>query len=754
MAGAKKRAGSQISSAVRAKSPRKSTVADAQIPKDPIAKDPEPPKKPKNADTFETPETPAPLKKVCKKRGLQKHPPPPTEIPRKEITKPMTPEVKPLENPAPSAVPEAPPKKSIKKSTKCPEKLSVEIQNLSPGTGKLLDCFIKQHSNSLANLQKRDLIMSKKMRSIAMESLKKKAENAYLKKEFAKTKRELTHLQKDLAEQQDKNTETIKKYEQINEKFAKCEKNYDEHLGIIKACVEKNNKELKLAQTRIVDKDCELKNMQQTNRELAAALSNYKAEMEKSERTNTEINERLTGITQAYEDLRLQFTDLSGEKEICEANILELSTELNAKIIICAELEGRIEELPIETNKALSKLQSELESCKLRCEEQQRFTDQAEKELELARNEINTLKTLIEEREQSYISLSGENQEIKARMVELVDINENYSKELAKTQLKHSQDMKEQANKHGIALRELKDQLKKASNDFEQLRNSSESLQKKSLLRISQLQGEINEMELQSKNQMEVIANLGQDLLEKTSSFEDRLKGQQEQLSNQVQIMKTEFQCEVQRSTAEIQTLKAAIEQKDAMFNAQQEKLQSLLTDLDKLKDTVANLEAKKQKMVGEFSASKMKFSEELKSQKETLMKTISGLELEIQNKETKMIELERNKNHEMAVLKFKMNRINSVIDQPINTLPEQPPLKVSKPQSITNKVTPEKVEGPSSSSKKRRPRITTTYESDFASEDEKPISSSYLTGKRIKLSAVVKPQKEDDLFDILKKSN
>ncbi|XP_044251410.2 putative leucine-rich repeat-containing protein DDB_G0290503 [Drosophila takahashii] len=598
--------------------------------------------------------------------------------------------------------------------------------------------------------------MSKKMRSITMESLKKNSENEYLKKELAKTKRELTHLQKNLADQQDKNTETMNRYDQIYEKFAKCEKNYDEQLGIIKACVEKNNKELKLAQIQIVDKDRELKNMQQTNRELAAALSNYKPEIEKLKVTNTEIHERLTGITQAYEDLRVQFDDLTGEKDVCEANILELSTELNAKIIICAELEGRIEELPIEANKAMSKVQSELESYKMRCEEQQRFTDQAEKELELARNEINTLKTLMEEREQCHISLGNENQEIKARMEELVGINENYSKELAETKLKHSQEIKEQANKHGFALRELKDNLKKSSNDFAQLKNSSESLEKKSLQQISQLQGEIKEMQLQRKNQTDQTATLRKELQEKTRNFEARLKGQQEQLSNQVKILTTEFESEAQRSAAEIQTLKAAMEQNDKMYKAQQEKLQSLQTERDKLKDTVGKLEAKEQKIASEFSASKIKFSQELKTQKDDLMKKIFALELDIKNKETRMLELERDKNHEMAVLKFKMNRINSVIDQPINTLPEQPPLKdVSKTQIIPNKRTPEKTDGPSTSLKKRRPRITTIYDSDFASEDDKPISSSYLSGKRTKLSAVVKPQTEDeDLFDRLKKAN
>jgi len=134
-----------------------------------------------------------------------------------------------------------------------------------------------------------------------------------------------------------------------------------------------------------------------------------------------------------------------------QANIVQLSTELNDKMVTCAELEDRVEQLPIEANKALSKLQNELEANKMRCQEQQRLTDQAEKELELSRNEINTLKTLMEERERSHITLTGEHQKMTARLVELVDINEHYAKELAETNLKHSEDMKKQAYKHEVS---------------------------------------------------------------------------------------------------------------------------------------------------------------------------------------------------------------------------------------------------------------------------------------------------------------
>ncbi|XP_016952752.1 myosin heavy chain [Drosophila biarmipes] len=777
MAGAKKRAGSQIASVVRAKSARKSTVADpvsAPIPKEKYA-DPKKAPLPKKAAPLEKekygdakrqqlPEKPAPLENALKKRELQKASRP--ETPGKGAPKRPNPEVKPLEKPT---IPQKSPKKKIKKLPKAPEILWKDIKNLSPGTGAILDCFMRQHNDSLSNIKRRDSIISKKMRKITMDALKKNTENVSLNKKLANTQLELTHLKKDLADQQEKNTEYINRYQNINQKFTECEKNYDNELGIIRACVEQKNSELKAAQTRIGEQDRELKNMQETNRELAGAMSNYKLEMEKAQAYSSETLAHISELTQAYEALKQQFNDLSAQKEVCEANIVQLSSELNAKMVTCAELEDRIEQFPIEANKALSKLQNELEAHKLRCQEQQRLTDQAEKELELSRNEINTLKTRMEERERVHISLNGEHQKMTARMVELVDINEHFSKELADTKLNHSQDMEEQATKHELALRKLKGQLAKASLDFTNLRNSSEALQKEKLLQVSQLQGKISELELRRNNQEEVISGLANELEVKTHSFENDLKAQQEQLSNQMQAMKSEFETESQRAAAKNERLTAALQQKDEMLKAQQDEMQKLLSEQDKLKETVADLEAKNEKMTNEFSASKIKLSQELKTQKDILMKKVSGLELEIQNKEAKMLDLEQKKNNEMAVLQFKMNRINSLIDQPVTTISKLPePKGVSNTQGTQNKVqkgsTPsrgqkEESDGLSSSSSKKRTifrhRLTTIgFSSDFESEDDQPIVKENFSGKRAKLAAVVKPQKEPDLFDMVKRSN
>jgi len=209
--------------------------------------------------------------------------------------------------------------------------------------------------------------------------------------------------------------------------------------------------------------------------------------------------------------------------------------------------------------------------------------------------------------------------------------------------------------------------LDKASLDFTKLKDSSEALQKEKLLEASQLQGEIDALKLHRNNEQEVITKLSNELEIKTYSFEEKLKVQHDQLSNRMQVMRTEFETESQRAAVEIERLTVALQQKDERFKTQQEKLRSLLTDHDKLKDTLAHLEAKNEKMANEFSASKFQLSQELKTQKDNLMvgiknwgnyflficvvsffplqKKVSGLELEIKNKEAKMLELERDKN-------------------------------------------------------------------------------------------------------------
>jgi len=122
----------------------------------------------------------------------------------------------------------------------------------------------------------------------------------------------------------------------------------------------------------------------------------------------------------------------------------------------CAQLEDRIEQLPIEANKALSKLQRDLEASELQFVDQQRLTDQATRELELVRNEINTFKTLIEEKERRHVSLSDELTQMTERLSELADINESYINELTETKLKHSQEIKDQADAYEVGLKNTK----------------------------------------------------------------------------------------------------------------------------------------------------------------------------------------------------------------------------------------------------------------------------------------------------------
>nr|ACI96732.1 crossover suppressor on 3 of Gowen [Drosophila melanogaster] len=646
--------------------------------------------------------------------------------------------------------------KSLKKSPKNEGELWADIQKLSPHTGIIIHSFIKQYNESLNNLKKKDLVVSKKMRAIAMDSLKKKSENISLKEKLTNMELELTQLKTDLIEQQEKNAENIQKYTEINKKYTHCEQHYDKELEIIKVCVEKKNSELRDAQSRMALQAQELNNMQQTNRELAGACENYKKDLEEAEVAKSMILHELTDLKELHEDLQLQFEDVSAQKEKFEANILQLSSDLNAKMLDCAQLEDRIEQLPIEANKALSKLQRDLEASELQFVDQQRLTDQATRELELVRNEINTFKTLIEEKERRHVSLSDELTQMTERLSELADINESYLNELTETKLKHSQEIKDQADAYEIVVQELKESLNKASVDFTQLKSNSEKLHKETLLQVSELQEKLIEMVSHRSNQEELIKRLGNEIQEKTHNFEEELKRQQEQLANQMQTKATEVESENKRNAVEIQKLKSELEERNKAFKAQQDKLEYLISDHDTLKSAIINLQAEKKEIESELSTAKVKFSEELQSQKDNLMKKVSELELEIKRKETELIELEREKNNEMAVLQFKMNRINCLIDQPVTTIKQ---LKDSKgptrTESIPTKVQPENTDEFSSTARKRNARRQkiTTYSSDFDSGDDIPIVGNSLSGKRAKLCAPIKPQNNIDMFDMLKNS-
>ncbi|XP_041565630.1 uncharacterized protein PFB0145c isoform X2 [Drosophila elegans] len=644
MVGAKKRAGGQLEGSVQAKAPKQSTVDENQKSQIPI-------EKVEGATKFKIPGNPAPHVKVAKIGAPNKHQP--SEPPKNKTSNgaPKPPPPSSAEKPKGNSGKTTPPvsveatKKKMKKSPKSPEKLWKAIQNLSPGTGIILDSFMKEHNDLLKKLKKNDMIIAKKMRAHAVESLNKKSENINLTKMLGKAEQDLTFLKRELVEQQEKNAENFNKYKKVNKEYINCEKNYEKELKIIKACVEKQNAELKAYQTQVAAQDCELKNLQQTNRELAAVVGENQIELEHVQAANTEMVEYNNEVTREFEGLQLKCEAMTEQIELCEATISQLATEINEKNMTCVELEERIRQLPIENNKVLSKLQNDLEISKISCLEHQRLTDQASKELELAQNEINTFKTLLEERDRSIVTLQDELKEIKAKLGEQVDINENCDQELFELKLKHSQELDKQASAHEIALSELKGLLDKGTLEFTQLKNNFEEVQKENLLKVSELQGKLNEMELQRTKHEEMIESLSKELQMKTSSYEEELKKQHQQLTNQIEVMTSQFKVESLRNADEIQTLKAALVQNDSLLKAEQKNLQKLLADHDSLGILFAKLKDEKEKVTNELSAAKLKFTQELKSQEDNLMEKVSEMQMEINNKETEMFELERQKN-------------------------------------------------------------------------------------------------------------
>lgn len=162
--------------------------------------------------------------------------------------------------------------------------------------------------------------------------------------------------------------------------------------------------------------------------------------------------------------------------------------------------------------------------------------------------------------------------------------------------------------------------MNKASVDFTQLKSNSEKLHKETLLQVSELQEKLIEMVSHRSNQEELIKRLGNEIQEKTHNFEEELKRQQEQLANQMQTKATEVESENKRNAVEIQKLKSELEERNKAFKAQQDKLEYLISDHDTLKSAIINLQAEKKEIESELSTAKVKFSEELQSQKDNLM--------------------------------------------------------------------------------------------------------------------------------------
>ncbi|KAH8357955.1 hypothetical protein KR200_007227 [Drosophila serrata] len=200
--------------------------------------------------------------------------------------------------------------------------------------------------------------------------------------------------------------------------------------------------------------------------------------------------------------------------------------------------------------------------------------------------------------------------------------------------------------------------------------------------------------------------------------------------------------------------MKTALEHRDKASCAEQDKIESLEVELDKLRKINSSLKDEKEQKDNELSEARKTFEEEVKSQTNNLKSKIFGLQEDLKQKEIKLIGVEHEKNGIINQLKNKMSTICNTIEQPIvaSTIANLPESKKSSKRSQEVKPTVAVVNSPANSSKRRRVRKFDYFpnDSDFESEDD-AVPIKMLFSKRENL-AVVMPQ--DDIFDALKSGN
>ncbi|XP_070144679.1 putative leucine-rich repeat-containing protein DDB_G0290503 [Drosophila kikkawai] len=397
------------------------------------------------------------------------------------------------------------------------------------------------------------------------------------------------------------------------------------------------------------------------------------------------------------------FTDLQQKLKQTEATAANLLNENNKQ---AAELEEQKVKLQ-DTNKCYQ-LDAELRDKTLECDGLNQQALDFE-ELMLFNNEM-----------------AARLEELEATQTSLVEVNDEFARE-------------------SETISSLMSILDKQSQDLTKLIESQEKLEIANFQQASLHSAERQECEAQKLELQETIKSL-QNMLKDQGQV---LQAEQEKLAkanHQSLGLKTELDGEKERHQADITALKTALEHRDRASSAEQAKMQSLVAELDELKKVNTNLKDEKKQMGNQLAATKEKYEDQLKEQ----MNEMIALQEDLENKKTKLIALEHEKDGIIKQLKTKMNTICSTITQPIvgSTEAKSPqPTKYSK--RLHRKTQPEAkpaVNKPSSSAKERNAKIS-IYSSETESEDDVPLKT--LFAKRENL-AVVKPQ--NDVFDALKK--
>lgn len=151
---------------------------------------------------------------------------------------------------------------------------------------------------------------------------------------------------------------------------------------------------------------------------------------------------------------------------------------------------------------------------------------------------------------------------------------------------------------------------------------AKEKVEKEGLLQISQIQSQLDKLEVECSELRDIKMTLEKEIELKTKNWQDQAALQENQfteLQDQCQKKVTEFEAEIQRIQELNVSLKGVVEQKDTIINDTRKKLRGLVTENKALKNNINTLNGEKQQISDEFSAATKRFTDELRLKEQNL---------------------------------------------------------------------------------------------------------------------------------------
>ncbi|SPP79977.1 CAP-Gly domain-containing linker protein 1-like [Drosophila guanche] len=610
---------------------------------------------------------------------------------------------------------------------------------------RLLQSFLKGHSKAVENVKRNNMEIAKKMHKHTKATLETKAENDHLKIQLNNAELELKELKKTLEGVKDNNNQLNEKYITVLQKYTHCEKHYDEEQSKIKTTTNQLKAEIKAKQSRIDELQRELKTVQEKCLEMSAQVvaatqtqEQQRAELQEMHSQLLEHAKEKTEATNAMQNMEQQ---LAAQKQLHENCELKLA----------------------ESILHISRIENQLIDLEQRCCELQQYNDTIKNELVLHRNQLEAAKAENKEKDREINTLRDSLNQAENSNHVLVQEAEDAAARFATAKTNLDQVLNQEKNQLEATIARLKYELEQQNLAYGDMATRNAQEVNDIHVMLSDLQDRLNKSEQHCREQELTKKQLDSGHQMATRRLQQLLKAANEQLneqSKQNQALVSQQRDEVENHKETIKTLQAKLEQHESKVNAQQQQIQRLEAERDTLEVKVAQLLAKTEEIVRELTTAKSKFKQELEFHKDTEKQKMASLQMELSKKKDEIAELERKKDGIIAELKFKMNRIGSVFEQPVGSV-----LSV-RPEPTTQTRNPESlqvVESPPATSRKRfavAQRIEAISDSsDFLSDSElaplppkvKPQNKRgyAANAKRARLN---QNQKENnDIFDKLK---